>query len=139
MQHMRDAFRAGRFEDGLTHALEEVSALLVQHFPAQAGRVERERVARPAGAGLGAPPPGRVTRMKKAPALRPGLSALVFGAFLFLSWGRAEQLLALAVPIPLVSWGQSKRCAAGLPPRSSQLGTEQALRAWSVPKVISFA
>jgi uncharacterized membrane protein len=30
---MGDAFRAGRFEDGLTQALEEVSALLVHHFP----------------------------------------------------------------------------------------------------------
>jgi uncharacterized membrane protein len=28
------ALREGRFEDGLTQALEEVSALLVQHFPA---------------------------------------------------------------------------------------------------------
>ena len=37
VQHMRDAFRAGRFEDGLTQALEEVSALLVEHFPAQPG------------------------------------------------------------------------------------------------------
>ncbi|MFD0667986.1 TPM domain-containing protein [Ramlibacter sp. MAHUQ-53] len=33
---MSRAFREGRFEDGLTQALEEVSALLVQHFP-QAG------------------------------------------------------------------------------------------------------
>jgi uncharacterized membrane protein len=30
------ALRDGRFEDGLTQALEEVSALLVQHFPAGA-------------------------------------------------------------------------------------------------------
>ncbi|HYD75135.1 TPM domain-containing protein [Ramlibacter sp.] len=37
VQHMRDAFRAGRFEDGLTHALEEVSALLVEHFPLEPG------------------------------------------------------------------------------------------------------
>ncbi|HYF44445.1 MAG TPA: TPM domain-containing protein, partial [Ramlibacter sp.] len=37
VQHMGAAFRAGRFEDGLTQALEEVSALLVQHFPAAAG------------------------------------------------------------------------------------------------------
>jgi uncharacterized membrane protein len=37
VQHMRQAFRAGRFEDGLTQALEEVSALLVQHFPAAPG------------------------------------------------------------------------------------------------------
>ncbi|MBL0423284.1 TPM domain-containing protein [Ramlibacter sp. AW1] len=35
--HMRDAFRARRFEDGLTLALEEVSALLVEHFPASPG------------------------------------------------------------------------------------------------------
>lgn len=34
VQHMSQAFREGRFEDGLTHALEEVSALLVRHFPA---------------------------------------------------------------------------------------------------------
>ena len=32
--HMSETFRAGRFEDGLTQALEEVSALLVRHFPA---------------------------------------------------------------------------------------------------------
>ena len=31
--HMSAAFRAGRYEDGLTQALEEVSALLVAHFP----------------------------------------------------------------------------------------------------------
>jgi uncharacterized membrane protein len=31
------ALREGRFEEGLTQALEEVSALLVAHFPAQAG------------------------------------------------------------------------------------------------------
>ncbi|MCW5651771.1 MAG: TPM domain-containing protein [Ramlibacter sp.] len=30
---MSTAFREGRFEDGLTQALEEVSAVLVQHFP----------------------------------------------------------------------------------------------------------
>jgi uncharacterized membrane protein len=34
---MSSAFRSGRFEDGITQALEEVSALLVQHFPLQAG------------------------------------------------------------------------------------------------------
>lgn len=33
-KRMAQAFRDGRFEDGLTQALEEVSALLVQHFPA---------------------------------------------------------------------------------------------------------
>ena len=32
--HMREAFRTGRYEDGLTQALAEVSALLVAHFPA---------------------------------------------------------------------------------------------------------
>lgn len=35
VQHMGSAFRAGRFEDGLTQALEEVSAILVKHFPAE--------------------------------------------------------------------------------------------------------
>jgi uncharacterized membrane protein len=34
---MRDNFQAKRFEDGLTQALQEVSALLMQHFPATAG------------------------------------------------------------------------------------------------------
>ena len=34
---MGAAFSSGRFEDGLTQALEEVSALLVTHFPATAG------------------------------------------------------------------------------------------------------
>lgn len=33
-KRMAQAFREGRFEDGLTQGLEEVSALLVQHFPA---------------------------------------------------------------------------------------------------------
>ncbi|MDQ0017559.1 putative membrane protein [Variovorax boronicumulans] len=32
-QRMGAAFRDGRFEDGLTQALEEMSALLVAHFP----------------------------------------------------------------------------------------------------------
>ena len=32
------AFRDQRFEDGLTQALEEVSALLVQHFPLADGQ-----------------------------------------------------------------------------------------------------
>ncbi|HET9643105.1 MAG TPA: TPM domain-containing protein, partial [Burkholderiaceae bacterium] len=30
---MREAFRAGRFEDGLNQAVDAVGALLVQHFP----------------------------------------------------------------------------------------------------------
>ncbi len=34
---MGGAFREGRFEDGLTQSLEEVSALLVQHFPLAPG------------------------------------------------------------------------------------------------------
>jgi uncharacterized membrane protein len=38
--HMGTAFRDGRFEDGLTQALEEVSALLVQHFPRAAGSAD---------------------------------------------------------------------------------------------------
>lgn len=33
VSRMRTPFREGRFEDGLTQALEEVSAELVQHFP----------------------------------------------------------------------------------------------------------
>ena len=32
--HMGEAFRAGRWEDGLTQALSEVTALLAAHFPA---------------------------------------------------------------------------------------------------------
>jgi uncharacterized membrane protein len=39
VQRMGAAFREGRYEDGLTQALEEVSALLVAHFPAPAGGV----------------------------------------------------------------------------------------------------
>jgi uncharacterized membrane protein len=39
VQRMGRAFHEGRFEEGLTQALEEVSALLVRHFPAAAGGV----------------------------------------------------------------------------------------------------
>ena len=39
VQRRGGAFREGRFEDGLTQALEEVSALLVQHFPLAADAV----------------------------------------------------------------------------------------------------
>ncbi|WP_048440951.1 TPM domain-containing protein [Caenimonas sp. SL110] len=39
VQRMGTAFRDRRFEDGLTQALEEVSALLVQHFPLAPGEV----------------------------------------------------------------------------------------------------
>ena len=35
---MGSAFRDGRFEDGLTQALEEVTALLVEHFPLAPGQ-----------------------------------------------------------------------------------------------------
>lgn len=37
---MSAAFREGRFEDGLTQALEEVSALLVRHFPLAPGEAD---------------------------------------------------------------------------------------------------
>ncbi len=37
VQRLSAALRAGGFEEGLTHALEEVSGLLVQHFPLAAG------------------------------------------------------------------------------------------------------
>ncbi len=36
---MRQNFQQGRFEEGLTQALEEVSALLVLHFPVTAGGI----------------------------------------------------------------------------------------------------
>ncbi len=38
VSRMSAAFREGRFEDGLTQALEEVSAVLVQHFPVAEGQ-----------------------------------------------------------------------------------------------------
>ena len=41
-QRMAQAFREGRFEDGVTQALEEVSALLVEHFPAEPGMPGRD-------------------------------------------------------------------------------------------------
>jgi uncharacterized membrane protein len=37
IDNMRGAFRQARFEDGLTQALEEVSAVLVRHFPLAPG------------------------------------------------------------------------------------------------------
>ncbi len=37
VEHLREALRAGRYEDGLTTALEEVSAALVEHFPSVEG------------------------------------------------------------------------------------------------------
>ena len=36
-QHMRIAFRAGRFEEGLNAAVDAVDALLAQHFPVRPG------------------------------------------------------------------------------------------------------
>ncbi|MDM0010868.1 TPM domain-containing protein [Variovorax sp. J22P168] len=41
---MAAAFREGRFEDGLTQALEEVSALLVEHFPLAQGEPDRNEL-----------------------------------------------------------------------------------------------
>ena len=43
-KRMGTAFREGRFEDGLTLALEEVSALLVAHFPVNAGAEGRNEL-----------------------------------------------------------------------------------------------
>ncbi|WP_404301381.1 TPM domain-containing protein [Alicycliphilus denitrificans] len=40
---MRAAFRAGRYEDGLTQALSEVSALLVRYFPRDAAQDSGDR------------------------------------------------------------------------------------------------
>jgi uncharacterized membrane protein len=37
VQRMSGAFRAGRYEDGLVQAVDEVTALLVRHFPLRAG------------------------------------------------------------------------------------------------------
>jgi uncharacterized membrane protein len=45
VQRMGQAFRAQRFEDGLTQALEEVSAVLVAHFPQ--GNAENQAQDRP--------------------------------------------------------------------------------------------
>jgi uncharacterized membrane protein len=41
---MGTAFREGRFEDGLTDALAEVSALLVAHFPLAEGAADRNEL-----------------------------------------------------------------------------------------------
>jgi uncharacterized membrane protein len=37
VQTMRDAFRAGRYEEGLAQAVDAVTALLAKHFPAAGG------------------------------------------------------------------------------------------------------
>lgn len=39
MTGMREAFRAGRFEEGLAQAIDAVHALLLQHFPLAPGQV----------------------------------------------------------------------------------------------------
>lgn len=43
-RRMAAAFREGRFEDGLTQALEEVSALLVAHFALAEGQADRNEL-----------------------------------------------------------------------------------------------
>jgi uncharacterized membrane protein len=43
-RRMSAAFQEGRFEDGLTQALEEVSALLVAHFPLAEGAADRNEL-----------------------------------------------------------------------------------------------
>ena len=43
-KRMGATFREGRFEDGLTQALEEVSALLVAHFPLGEGEADRNEL-----------------------------------------------------------------------------------------------
>jgi uncharacterized membrane protein len=44
VSRMSDAFKQSRVEDGLTQALEEVSALLVVHFPLAAGEPDRNEL-----------------------------------------------------------------------------------------------
>jgi uncharacterized membrane protein len=44
VDRMRSAFREARFEDGLTQALEEVSALLVAHFPLAPGDANKNEL-----------------------------------------------------------------------------------------------
>jgi uncharacterized membrane protein len=43
-QTMSQAFKSKRYEDGLTQALEEVSALLVAHYPVAAGSTRRNEL-----------------------------------------------------------------------------------------------
>ena len=43
-RRMSESFRAGAFEEGLTTALEEVSMLLVTHFPQAAGQARRNEL-----------------------------------------------------------------------------------------------
>lgn len=44
VQRLGKALHESRFEDGLTQALEEVSALLVQHYPLQAGQANHNEL-----------------------------------------------------------------------------------------------
>ena len=44
VERMGSAFRERRFEDGLTQALAEVSALLMEHFPAAPGSANRNEL-----------------------------------------------------------------------------------------------
>jgi len=45
MARMATAFRAGRFEEGLTQALAEISAVLVEHFPLAPGQANPNELA----------------------------------------------------------------------------------------------
>jgi uncharacterized membrane protein len=44
VQGMREAFRAGRYEQGLVQAVDAVTELLVRHFPPRAGTVDRNEL-----------------------------------------------------------------------------------------------
>ena len=44
VEHLGSALRAGRYEQGLTQALDAVSAVLVQHFPLPAGALRRNEL-----------------------------------------------------------------------------------------------
>ena len=44
LERMRSAFRQARYEDGLTQALEEVSAVLVRYFPLAPGESHRNEL-----------------------------------------------------------------------------------------------
>lgn len=44
VQGMREAFRAGRYEDGLLQAVDAVTGLLVRHFPPRAGTPDRNEL-----------------------------------------------------------------------------------------------
>lgn len=44
VQRLGASLREGRFEDGLTQALEEISAVLVEHFPLAGGELRRNEL-----------------------------------------------------------------------------------------------